>query len=185
MLRSSFTWRLGLLASALGFGACLQLEEQAPRGGGTDGGAEDTLTKQDTAAPPITLVPTSRPALDDFLVQGKYLAFASESRLHQSEGTHFGLVRTFINPLLYNSLAANNREHPQGAAAVKELYKGGQQLAGWAVMVKVASQGNAGDGYFWFEAIDGRVVAQGTGVPQCAQCHEVGQDLILTGFPLR
>lgn len=182
MKRRDQPWLLALAAPAA-FAGCLQLQD--PLMDEDDASAQDAEPKSDAPGPTITLVPTTRPALDDFLVQGKYLGFAAESRLHQSEGTHFGVVRTFVNPLMDASLAANNREHPQGAAAVKELYRGGQQLAGWAVMVKVAPTGEAGDGYFWFEAIDGRVVAEGRGLPLCAQCHESGQDLVLTPYPLR
>lgn len=176
--------RLFVLAAMVAPLACVKLTPDETPGNGSKRPGLDGAS-QDAAPPPaITLVPTSRPALDEFLVQRKYLHFAAETRLHQSEGPHFGRVRTFMNPLMYNSLAAKMREHPQGAAAIKEIYKGGEVLAGWAVMVKVAARGDAGEGYFWFEAVDGRVVSEGRGNPVCAQCHESGQDLVLTPYPL-
>ena len=151
----------------------------------TNDASVDAEIKLDAPPPKATLVPTTAPELADFLITQRYLDFASESGLHQSEGPHFGKVITFMNPLLKASLQAGNREHPQGAAAVKELYKGGQTLLGWAVMVKVAPKSGAGEGYYWFEAQSGRVLAEGVGQPVCAQCHQVGSDFILSAFPLR
>ena len=165
-------------------GACVPNGEQS--GQTTDGGpVVDAFVKLDAPPPKVTLVPTTRPELDQFLVNERYLDFQSESGLHQSEGSHFGRVITFMNPLLVASLNAGNREHPVGAAAVKELYKGGQALVGWAVIVKVAPRSNGGDGFFWFEADGGRVLSEGVGQPVCAQCHAAGSDFILTPFPLR
>lgn len=173
----------GTPVAALAMGACLKLAEPVSDDGQMIGDARADTTPDATA--PATLVPTTRPALDDFLVKGDYLSFAAESKLHQSEGPHFGRVRTFMNPLLVQSLQRNANAHPAGAAAIKELYKGGTQLAGWAVMVKLRDGPVGGDGYLFFEAIDGRVVAEGQGHPACVNCHEAGQDLILSPFPLQ
>lgn len=167
----------------LALAACLKLAE--PPGGEDDGPGDAAAEANADAEVAALLVPTTRPALDDFLVRGKYLSFAAESRLHQSEGPHFGRVRTFMNPLLAASLGNGRLTHPAGAAAIKELYKGGTQLAGWAVLVKVVEGDGGGDGYFFFEAIDGRVVAEGRGYPLCVSCHEAGRDMILTAFPLQ
>lgn len=175
--------RVGTLFFLAMVTACVPASEQP--GQGDAGIGVDARIKLDAAPPKATLVPTTRPELDSFLVEQRYLDFASESGIHQSEGPHFGKVITFMNPLLVTSLQAGNREHPPGAAAVKELYKGGQTLVGWAVMVKVAARSNGGDGYFWFEAESNRVIAEGTAEPVCAQCHAVGADFILTPFPLR
>lgn len=169
---------LGLL------GACVPDGEQAAQTNDA-GPMVDAFVKLDAPPAKVTLVPTTRPSLDQFLSEERYLEFASESGLHQSEGTHFGRVITFMNPLLVASLKAGNREHPVGAAAVKELYKGGQTLVGWAVIVKVAPRSNGGDGYFWFETDGGRVLSDSVGQPVCAQCHSMGNDFILTPFPLR
>ena len=173
--------RFGALASLFGLAACVPTPEPVP----TNDASVDAEIKLDAPPPKATLVPTTAPELADFLITQRYLDFASESGLHQSEGPHFGKVITCMNPLLKASLQAGNREHPQGAAAVKELYKGGQTLLGWAVMVKVAPKSGAGEGYYWFEAQSGRVLAEGVGQPVCAQCHQVGSDFILSAFPLR
>ncbi|MDX2018603.1 MAG: hypothetical protein SF187_00075 [Deltaproteobacteria bacterium] len=163
--------------------ACVPTDPQ--NGNGLDGGnTADAEVKLDVA-PKTTLVPVTRPALDNFLLEQRYLDFAGESGLHQSEGPHFGRVRTFMNPILVASLQAGNMEHPQGAAAVKELYKGGQTLLGWAVMVKIGPRSGAGDGWYFFEADGNRAFADGTAEPVCAQCHESGNDFILSAFPLR
>jgi hypothetical protein len=169
---------LGLLASCVPEGAQEAQTNDA-------GPVVDAFVKLDAPPAKVTSVPTTRPELDQFLTEERYLDFASESGLHQSEGSHFGRVITFMNPALVASLKAGNREHPVGAAAVKELYKGGQTLVGWAVIVKVAPRSNGGEGYFWFETDGGRVLASGVGQPVCAQCHAMGNDFILTTFPLR
>ncbi|MCG5054032.1 MAG: hypothetical protein KA712_13800 [Myxococcales bacterium] len=180
-LRLAHVRRLATLAVLAASAGCIE----QPLASNDAGLEADTAPKRDAAPPPpVTLVPTTRAALATFLEEGQYRAFAAESRVHASEGPH-GLVLTFMNPILFDSLAAGNRTHPRGAAAVKEIYKGGQTLAGWSVMVKVASESLGGDGYFWFEAVEGRLTAEGTGDPLCAQCHQVGNDFILSRFPLR
>ena len=78
---------------------------------------------------------------------------------------------------------------PTGAGIVKEMYDADNQLQGWAVMVKTAADSDGGKGWFWYEitsTTDGSTpVAAGNGVPLCFGCHGVGNDFVLTEFPLR
>jgi hypothetical protein len=135
-----------------------------------------------------TDVPASTEALFAFLKAGKYLGFAKESGIHPSTGPHFGNVRTYINPALAASLAAGNKEHPIRAAAVKELYKNGTEVIGWAVMVKTQAASMAGNGWFWYESTDTSNPAggyAGQGLSLCTGCHSAGKDFVRTPFPLQ
>jgi hypothetical protein len=113
-----------------------------------------------------------------------YLDWAAESGVHPSAGPHFSGVRTFVDAALFGSLQAGDPEHPVGAAAVKELYGDGDQIRGWAVLVKVAL-GAGGDGWYWFEIYDDDVLAEGTGLAGCTGCHGSGNDFVRSPFPLQ
>jgi hypothetical protein len=139
-------------------------------------------------------VPTETAALFRFLKDGGYKSFsAQESAAHASRGPHakFGWpVRVFLDTKMDASLKAGNVSHPAGAAIVKEMYnEKGDRLMGWAVMVKTGSDSDGGKGWFWHETTNTRdatdVVASGNGVPGCFGCHSVGEDFVLTGFPLQ
>ena len=139
-------------------------------------------------------VPTDRQALFEFLSSGEYRQFAaSETGLHQSAGPHteFGRpVRVFMNYAMASSLEAGNTEHPEGAAAVKELYEpDGETPLGWAVMLKTQADTAEGDGYFWYEIVsttDPTAIfgEAGNGIPLCVGCHTTGSDYVLSEFPL-
>ncbi|MFT6832887.1 MAG: hypothetical protein ACJAZN_003065 [Planctomycetota bacterium] len=139
-------------------------------------------------------VPLDGDALFKFLKAGKYLDFpAKESGTHPGRGPHTAVtapVRVFYNDALSSSLKAGNAEHPNGAAAVKEMFSKGGDLAGWAVMVKTQASSDEGRGWLWYEVTSSTdstaIAAIGNGVPGCVSCHSFrDQDLILSGYPLR
>jgi hypothetical protein len=136
--------------------------------------------------------PTNEEALTAWLVAGGYKGWPAESDLHESTGPHFGAVRTFVNPALFDSLEAGNTAHPKGAAAVKELYGGGDELRGWSAMIKGfenSTMDAPGDGWFWYEAYDGGVFGNSFGDGTCVGCHADShpqfKDHVLTPFPLQ
>ena len=132
------------------------------------------------------VVPSEGAALLEYLREGSYRGFAAESGPHDSAGPHFGNVQTYINDCLLESLSAGNEPHPQGAAAVKELYgEDGTVVRGWAVMVKVAG-GTDADGWYWYEVFDGREFANSVDAGLCVDCHaSAGPDGIRSPFPLQ
>lgn len=71
--------------------------------------------------------------------------------VHDSQGPHFGKVRAYLNPALYDSLNAKAAQHPNGAVAVKELYGDGQTLRGWSVAIKTAADSGGGANWHWYE----------------------------------
>lgn len=132
-------------------------------------------------------VPTEAEALLAFLQAGAYRDFPHESAPHPSQGPH-GSVQTYLDPTLAGSLEAGAATHPVGAAAVKELYQGGE-LSGWAVYVKTQADSDGGNGFYWYEVFSTtdptRIGADGVGVPLCVGCHQAGRDFTLSPFPLQ
>lgn len=140
----------------------------------TTGGAVDQL-------PPLG----STDELLAWLESEVYLGWAAESGIHPSAGPHGGQVRTFVNDALLGSLAGGDLAHPQGAAAIKELWGDGNTRVGWAVEVKVAAESQGGDGWYWYEKIDQTVYGGDVGVALCTNCHGGGIDYVLTPYPLQ
>ena len=139
-------------------------------------------------------VPLGKLDLFEHLRSGKYKTYASqESATHPGRGPHTSVtapVRVYYNDLLSGSMRAGQSEHPEGAAAVKEMFSKDGVLEGWAVMVKTQSRTDEGRGWFWYEVTSATdassLAAMGNGVPGCVGCHSFGdQDLILSGFPLK
>ncbi|MCG5051552.1 MAG: hypothetical protein KA712_01205 [Myxococcales bacterium] len=124
-------------------------------------------------------VPTTAAALKTFLESGGYKTFKAEPMAHASTGPH-GKVRTYVNASLAAALAAGGTNHPVGAASVKELFGSNDALRGWAVLVKTEAASNGGQGFYWYEILDGSVVADGQGVGLCSSCHAAGKDYVLT-----
>jgi hypothetical protein len=147
----------------------------------TQGATADSGTTGGQGSPP----PTNGAELLPWLEAGEYLEWTAESGVHASTGPHFGGVRTFVNDALLGSLQAGAPAHPEGAAAVKELYGAGDRVGGWSVMVKVQADSAGGDGWYWSEIYQGNVYGEGTGDPSCTGCHGAGNDYVLTPFPLQ
>jgi hypothetical protein len=123
--------------------------------------------------------------LTEWLSAGHYRQWRSESRTHASQGPHFGKVRAYLNPVLFESLNAGNKDHPKGAIAVKELYGDGDKVLGWSVAIKTEAASAAGANWYWFEKFETRVVADAKGVLLCRGCHIAGRDYVLTPWPLK
>ncbi|MCB9751316.1 MAG: hypothetical protein H6713_15170 [Myxococcales bacterium] len=131
-------------------------------------------------------VPTNGDELLPWLEGGNYLDWSAESGIHDATlNSPHGRVRVFINDALDGSLANADPAHPQGAAAVKELYDGGDNMIGWAVTVKTDADSMLGEGWYWFETISGNEVADGNGVALCTSCHAGGNDYFTTVYPLQ
>ena len=138
------------------------------------------------AAGPISqLPPADAAALIAWLEAGSYRGWQAESGPHAGRGPHFGVVRTFVNGALFDSLSAAAAQHPTGGAAVKELYGSGTAtVRGWAVMRKVQDDSDAGRGWYWYEYFNGSG-GGGIGDTVCMGCHATGQDFIRIPFPLQ
>lgn len=142
---------------------------------------------------PSQVPPTSSAELFAWLGEGDYLDWRSESAVHASAGPHFGRVRTFVNDAVFSSLAAGQDAHPVGAALVKELYGGnGDDVRGWAVMVKTAEESGDGRGWYWYERFGSSTFASANVAPGCFGCHGAppyqgitSKDYVLTPFPLQ
>jgi hypothetical protein len=134
---------------------------------------------------PQPLPPAHGAELRPWLEAGEYLDWQAESGVHPSTGPHFGGVRTFVNDVLYDSLATGASSHPEGSAAIKELYGAGDTVLGWSVEIKLQSDSAGGDGWYWYEGYQGSVYADGTGDGGCTGCHGGGSDYVLTPFPLQ
>lgn len=123
--------------------------------------------------------PTDDAGLLSFLEDGLYRRYPAEPAVHASTGPH-GRVRTFLNDRLAQSLADEASSHPVGATSVKELFDGGDQLIGWAVLQKMAADSANGQGYFWYEYANGQKVISGNGLSACTGCHSAGRDYVRT-----
>jgi hypothetical protein len=130
-------------------------------------------------------VPSGGHALEAWLQAGHYRQWRGESKVHSSQGPHFGKVRAWLNPVLFDSLNNGNKDHPQGAVAVKELYGEGDRVLGWSVAIKTEATSAVGANWYWYEKFEARVVADGKGVLLCRSCHLTGRDYVLTPWPLR
>ncbi len=130
-------------------------------------------------------IPASGAALADWLKAGHYRAWRGEGALHDSAGPHFGKVRAYLNPALFDSMQAGSKLHPKGAVAVKELYGGGERVLGWSVAVKLEDASAGGGNWYWYEKFEDRTVADARGVLLCRACHLTGRDYVLTPWPLR
>ncbi|MEW6331717.1 MAG: hypothetical protein AB1560_09680 [Pseudomonadota bacterium] len=129
--------------------------------------------------------PPGGTALEAWLKAGRYKTWRSESGPHASQGPHFGKVRAWLNPVLFESLQARTRQHPPGAVAVKELYGEGETVQGWSVAIKTAADSAGGSNWYWYEIFQNKVIKDGQGILLCRGCHFTGNDYVLTPWPLK
>lgn len=159
----------------LSLGACSSTEDP---GGGVVPGAKPANAQ---------LPPTGAEAVGAWLAKGEYKSWNCEATPHEARSpSPHGTNRICSNELLS---AHGAGEFPVDAAAVKEIYESGN-VTGYAVYRKVTSGG--GDAWYWYESLDGRIVADGvgtTGKPKdvCASCHSTagtdghtGHDYVFT-----
>jgi hypothetical protein len=137
-----------------------------------------------------TVVPVKPADLQAWLIAGHYRSWAHESKPHESAGPHGDAVKTFVSPSLRASLQAGGAPHPEGAAAVKELYNAAGKHTGWAVSVKVKADSASGKGWYWYEVLStapgAKPAYEGVGKELCRDCHtERGSDQVLIPFPLQ
>lgn len=167
----------------------LDAEPGAATPGGAPQDSPETPADGDAAPPPLGSsldpIPAESEALLPWLQAESYRGWPAESAIHPSAGPHFGNVRTWVHPALLASLEQPATSHPMGAAAVKELYGGGDQRTGWAVAVKVAQDSAGGLGWYWYEISGATTYADSTGASLCFGCHSEGNDFILTEVPLQ
>lgn len=163
----------GLLALALAC-AC----DVAP-----EGDAEAPVEGAEEAAPPPPgdVVPGEPAELRGWLQAFAYRTWEAQSEVRPT-GEHGG-ARIFFNPELAASMRAGAREHPPGAAAVRELYASDlTTLRGFALMLKRGPSGPEGEGWFWYEifgtAAEARPTISATGAPGCVGCHAGGEDFV-------
>lgn len=164
----------------------------APGSNGTSGSAGTTTTAGGGGVPAACdgdeggAVPTTPVALQAWLGKRLYACWAHESAKHASTGPHGGDIRTYLNAKLFASMQGSG-EHPEGAASVKELYGSGDEVTGWAVMVKTQAASANGQGFYWYETFGtqaGANAIEGQGKPLCVDCHAAGKDHVLIPFPL-
>jgi hypothetical protein len=128
-----------------------------------------------TACGPATMTPELK-QLTDLARAGEHRAWASEEAPHRSAGPH-ATVRTFVNPVLFDSLRSDATSHPTGSIAVKELFDDMGRLTGYAIDWKPEDgRWRFFEGFepsldeYFFEGTDNL----------CANCHRPGKDFVLT-----
>lgn len=125
---------------------------------------------------PDSGTPATRAGLLSIAQSGAYLSWKAEAAPHQTAGPHGGQVRTFVNDVLYASLKAGNRMHPNGSIAVKELFSNGARN-GWAIDAK--DDDGVWTFYEGFEPQLNQYFFRGSG-NLCSNCHAGGVDFVLT-----
>ncbi len=118
------------------------------------------------------LPPMGLAALQAWLDSRAYGGWTCEPAPHaaRSPSPH-GVNRICSNDVL---AAHGAGEYPVGAASVKELFDADENLIGHAVARHDASGG--GESWYWFEQLDGRILADGLGdsgvaLRVCVGCH--------------
>jgi hypothetical protein len=155
-------------------------------GAGGTSGAGGAAMQDCTAEGEVTPPPMGAASLEPWLAAGSYKGWPSQSVTH-SFNTHFGQVKVFINPILCESLNAGAAAHPQGAAAVKELFGQAPEMPpqGWSVSHKTQADSAGGQSWYWYEKINTSKFADGLGTPLCVNCHGTGKDYYRSEFPLQ
>jgi hypothetical protein len=143
---------------------------------GSAGGTPPALDADvpDLEPPSPQRPPRGAAALEAWLAEGHYRAWhcepgISNPRLTGNHGRH----RICSNDAL---LASTSGPYPIGAASVKELYTTTDAPNGFAVGLKV-TDGDGGHTWYWYERRQPGTtpLADGTGVPDCAVCHQLAE----------
>ena len=116
------------------------------------------------------LPPSGKAAIESWLAQAPYTAWACEPAAHPSRnGSPHGNNRICSNAKVSGNTAA---EYPVGAASVKELVRSDGSVHGHSVMKKLAD-GSIGANWYFFEESDGRVYADAPDESGCVTCHQL------------
>ncbi len=165
---------------ATGTGDAGNPDAGSPDAGNPDAGSTDAGSTDAGSAASET-PPADKSALK--WVQAKaYLQWQGESKVHKSTGPH-EYTRTYVNSVLFKSLSAGAKDHPVGAAAVKELRSSlTGPLKGWAITVKTS-----GGSWYFYESLS----LDGSGTiydnPSfCVGCHKSSKaDHFMSPWPLQ
>lgn len=173
--------RLAFLALVLG--GCLFGQGSNKSQGGRAAPADSSGARDDEVASP-----TDSKGMLAFLADGHYTSFPHDAKVRKPLGPHgVGGIRVFYQQKLFDSLHAKAGDHPQGSAAIAELYAAdGTTRIGWAAAVKLTKDSEGGFGWLWLEALDGmppKLVDAGNGLGQCTGCHSAGDDYVLGPMP--
>jgi hypothetical protein len=135
-------------------------------GGGTDA----PVFTGDPELPPTT----TKEEMTAWIAAASYKKWKCESAKHPgAANSPHGNVRICSNAKLAGSASG---DYPVGAASFKELYGESGTITGYAVSVKVAAPSSAAS-WYWYEIDNGAVLANGTAVGGCANCHaSAGRD---------
>ena len=132
------------------------------------------------------LPPTGATALATWLAGGAYLDWHCEAAGHAARASSpHGRNRICNNDAIHDTASG---AFPVGAASVKELLDDGDRVIGYAVYRKDAA-GTDGASWYWYEDMNGQVVADGAGnagVPKtvCVDCHaHAERDFVFTIAP--
>jgi hypothetical protein len=144
--------------------------------------------------------PQGRSAVEAWLADGAYKAWAAEPAVHESRSpSPHGFNRIYSNELLAANVAGT-AAWPRGAAGVKELFASATATTpiGYAVYLKLADDSADGANWYWYERVPldseaphdaNGVVADGAGGSGpardiCVGCHAAaGADAAHTPTP--
>ncbi len=171
---------LGLTCSAAAFFLAVSCGDSSSTPATTTGDTGTTAAKLD--------IPMGKAAILPWLQAKSYASWPKESKVHATLGDHDGQVRTYLHPSLDASLKAGAKEHPAGAAMVKEIYGvDGTTLNGWAVAQKTEASSASGANWYFFELrmMAGTPNADGKNASRCVTCHSGGTDFVLSNHPLQ
>lgn len=185
--------------TTLALAPILSITIAACSAGETDDAAADSEQAAAAEAPaepaaepietPVSIYANDRDELFAFLQNAEYKSFPVHDEIHPSVGPHETVV-VYYNDVITQSFADGNEEHPAGSMIVKEQYRGEEpELFGWSVSIKTHEEGDRGNGWYWYEVTSTTDPTAlypdnpGNGVPECAACHTLGQDLVRSAFP--
>lgn len=135
---------------------------------GCAGGGDDD---DDDAGDPQTPPTSGAAAIQAWLADGHYLAWACEGAAHGPlPPSPHGGVRICSNDLMSTHGAG---EYPVGASSVKELLSGtsgSPTIVGYAVSLH-NEPGTTGAEWYWYEEVDDTILADGVDDPTCVGCH--------------
>ncbi len=131
----------------------------------------------DPQVPPLT----SAEEIKKWIAAGFYKSWKCEPERNATRGAHHGPNRICSN----NALSAHgDGEYPIGAVGFKELYDAAGKINGYAIEVKTKKNSdvaNPGAAWFWFEELNGGVIANAEGFAGCTGCHSAAGTGMRTG----